>query len=70
MKADNILMMGQHHGPWTHVQKRGRQRFGNGGFTGVKEGGNKESRFDVLENLNEDLDIDGNPVINSLDKNT
>ena len=36
----------------------------------MKEGGNKESCFDVLANLNKDLDVDRNPVINGLDKNT
>ena len=39
-KVDNFMMIGQHHGPWMHTQKRGRQNIGNGGVVSVKSGGN------------------------------
>ena len=52
-----------------HVQQRGRRKFDKGGFAGLKDRGNSDSRFDVLANLDEDWNDDGNPVINGLDKN-
>ena len=69
MKLDDISMMGQHHGPWMHVQKRGMRKYGKGGFAGIKDEGNSDSRFDVLVNLDENWNDDGNPVVNGLNKN-
>ena len=35
----------------------------------MKNRGNGGARFDVLVNLDEDLDVDGNPVISGLEGN-
>lgn len=68
-KVDSSPMMGQQHGPRMHIQKRGGQKIGIGGFVGMKYGGNGGTRFDVLENIDEDLAVDDNPVISRLEGN-
>ena len=66
-KVDNFPVMGQHHGPWMHIQKRGRRSTGNEGMAGVKSGGKSGARFDILADLEEDLDGIGNPVFSGLE---
>ena len=37
-KVDEPPLMGQHHGPWMHIMKRGRWKFERGGIVGRNEG--------------------------------
>ena len=52
--AIGSLVTGQNLGPWTHVQKRGRMRYG-GGFGGRNDGRETASRYAVLADLEDDL---------------
>lgn len=52
--VEKVPITCQSQGPWMHVQKRGRRRYGRGGFGGKIKGRENNSRFDVLANLRED----------------
>ena len=50
-----ILVTSQNLGPWMHVQKQGRRIYGRGGSAGKNDGRELSSRYDVLVDLEEDL---------------
>ena len=54
------LVVGQHHGPWMHVMKRGRKKFERGVIGGKNGCKDLASRYDVLANLGEDWVEGGN----------